>query len=122
MTYSPQIGMDDAINRLNSQNKACPDQKFALIGYSQGAGVMHFAMGPSPGKQMPLLSNRPKLDESVLPKIVAVVMFGDPGFKGTQGPPGRSEPFSAALTARLRQNCSPGDPVSLEIYGCHLCI
>jgi len=113
MTYSPQIGMDDVINRLNNQNKACPDQKFALVGYSQGAGVMHAALGPSPGRELPLLSNRPKLDESVLPKILAVVMFGDPGFKGTESSLGRSSsiPFSASLEAKLRQNCGPGDPV-----------
>jgi len=111
MTYSPQIGMDDTINRLNNQNKACPDQKFAIVGYSQGAGVMHAALGPSPGKELPLLSNRPKLDENVLPKIVAVVMFGDPGFKGTEIPPGRFIPFPASLEAKLRQNCGPGDPV-----------
>lgn len=37
LTYSPQIGMDAAINRLNSQSKECPDQTFVAIGYSQGA-------------------------------------------------------------------------------------
>jgi cutinase len=105
--------MDDTINRLNSQNKACPDQKFAIVGYSQGAGVMHAALGPSPGRELPLLSKRPKLDNSVLPKIVAVVMFGDPGFKGTEIPPGRFIPLPALLQEKLRQNCSPGDPVRL---------
>jgi hypothetical protein len=105
--------MDDTINRLNNQNKACPNQKFAIVGYSQGAGVMHSAMGPSPGKELPLLPNRPKLDESVLPKIVAVVMFGDPGFKGTSIPPGRHIPFSDSLKAKLLENCEPGDPVRL---------
>jgi cutinase len=105
--------MDDAINRLNKQNKDCPDQKFAIVGYSQGAGVWHSAMGPSPGKQLPLLpQNRPKLDESVLPKIKAAVMFGDPGFKGTEGPMGiYSAPFPATVDAVLRENCGPGDPV-----------
>ena len=105
--------MDDAINRLNSQNKACPDQKFALVGYSQGAGVMHAALGPSPGVALPLLSNRPKLDTTVLSKIVALVMFGDPGFKRSEIPPGRFIPFPATLEAKLRENCSPGDPVRL---------
>jgi cutinase len=106
--------MDDAINRLNKQNKECPEQKFSIVGYSQGAGVWHSAMGPSPGKQLPLLPpNRPKLDESVLPKIKAAVMFGDPGFKGNEGPMGiYSAPFPASIEGVLRQNCGPGDPVN----------
>jgi cutinase len=108
--------MDDAINRLNKQNKECPDQTFAIVGYSQGAGVWHSAMGPSPGRQLPLLPlDRPKLDESVLPKIKAAVMFGDPGFKGNVGPMGiYSAPFSTTIKAVLRQNCGPGDPVILS--------
>jgi cutinase len=106
--------MDDAINRLNKQNTECPDQTFAIVGYSQGAGVWHSAMGPSPGEQLVLLPpNRPKLNESVLPKIKAAVMFGDPGFKGVEGPMGiYSPPFPAAVEAVLRENCGPGDPVS----------
>jgi cutinase len=103
--------MDDVINRLNNQNKACPSQKFSLVGYSQGAGVIHAAMGPSPGKELPLLSNRPTLDKSVLSKVVAVVLFGDPGFKGSEIPPGRFIPLPASLVPKLRQNCGPGDPV-----------
>src|ERR1700712_1748918 len=118
LSYSPAIGTDDTINRLNSQSKACPEQKFALVGYSQGAGVMHAAMGP-PGPPLPKLpSPRPKLDPDVIPKITAVVMFGDPGFKGTTGPTGHTPPFSEALQPRLRQNCAPGDPVSDEPLTC----
>jgi cutinase len=112
--------MDDAISRLNKQNKECPEQKFAIVGYSQGAGVWHAAMGPSPGKELPLLPpNRPKLDESALLKIKAAVMFGDPGFKGTVGPTGLySPPFPTNVEAVLRQNCGPGDPVCE--YSSHL--
>lgn len=44
--------------------------------------MWHNAFGPSPGPDLPLLSNRPALDPNVIPKIKAVVLFGDPGFKG----------------------------------------
>jgi cutinase len=106
------MGIDDVIVRLNTQNKACPDQKFALVGYSQGAGVIHGVFGPT-GPIIAGLSNpRPTLDTSVLPKVLAVVLFGDPGFKGTAGPSGTMVPkFPASIQAVLIDNCAPGDPV-----------
>lgn len=58
-------GIVDVVAHLNTQTKSCPDQKFAMVGYSQGAGVMHGAM--------------PNVSSDLYPKIVALVMFGDPG-------------------------------------------
>jgi cutinase len=114
MSTSAPTGIDDVINRLNSQSKTCPSQKFALVGYSQGAAVMHGALGPTgppyPGGPTP----RPVLDQAVIPKIVALVMFGDVGFRGsgTIGPSGRFiAAFPEQLQARLKQNCAAGDPV-----------
>jgi cutinase len=93
-------GATDAVSHINAQAQACPDQKFVLVGYSQGADVMHDAAA--------------KLDPSVFPRIVAVVMFGDPGNKG----PGALSPlggkvavFPADLQAKLKENCATGDPV-----------
>jgi len=107
-TLSPAIGADDTINRLNNQNKACPDQKFALVGYSQGAGVMHAAMSPS-GKIFPGLANpRPKINDSAMSKIVAIVMFGDPGFKG--GSNSTTPAFPTTIQKIVKQNCAVGDP------------
>lgn len=48
-----------------------------------------------------------KLDRSIYPKIVSLVMFGDRGMiymNITQFPP--------ELQAKLFQNCAPRDPVS----------
>lgn len=106
------MGIDDVITRLNTQNKACADQKFALVGYSQGAGVIHGVFGPT-GPIIPGLANpRPVLDTTVIPKIRAVVLFGDPGFKGTAGPLGTTVPkFPPAIQEKLVNNCAPGDPV-----------
>jgi hypothetical protein len=82
---------------------------------------MHAAMGapgaPYPGGPTP----RPVLDKSVLPKIKALVMFGDPGFKGVSGGvlTGGAGQFSAELYEKLRENCAFEDPVSdlPGIYG-----
>ena len=113
---SSLVGVDDVISRLNKQNKLCPDQKFALVGYSQGAGVMHGAMNATSEPYAGGPAVRPKLDASVIPKIVAVVMFGDPGFSATSmmGAPIRA--FPAALFERLRENCAPNDPVSFCVF------
>lgn len=115
MTTSAPAGIDDTINRLNKQSKACPQQKFALVGYSQGAAVMHGVFGPTgppyPGSPNP----RPKLDPEVIPKIVTLVMFGDLGFRGSSGMMGRfTSPFPATLEAKLKENCAAGDPVSID--------
>jgi cutinase len=115
MPYSTAKGIDDTINRLNKQNKECPDQKFALVGYSQGGWVVHGALSPSGAPVEGLENPRPKLDPSVFPKILAIVLFGDPGFKstGAVGDKQQNAPaIPATLQSKLKQNCNPGDPVS----------
>jgi len=113
MAKSSQKGVDDVINRLNSQSKACPDQKFALVGYSQGAAVMHSALAtqgkPSSGGP----AERPKLNSDVVPKVLALVMFGDPGFSGTGGMAGlmTAPAFPEVLNSKVRQNCNKQDMV-----------
>lgn len=89
---SPLRGRRDVIDRLEQQSRQCPDQTFALVGYSQGAGVMHAAIE--------------RLDEDIFPKIKALVMFGDPDF-------GDGEfAFPEELRDKVFQNCADGDPVS----------
>jgi cutinase len=115
MPYSTAKGIDDTINRLNKQSKACPDQKFALVGYSQGGWVVHGALSPSGAPVEGLQNPRPKLDDGVVPKILAIVLFGDPGFKSTApvGDKQQAAPaIPASLQSMLKQNCNPGDPVS----------
>jgi alpha-beta hydrolase superfamily lysophospholipase len=79
------------ISRLQKQSAACPKQKFALIGYSLGAGVIHAA-----GAKMP---------PDLLPKILAVVLYGDPMLVSSGG----VGPFPADLQKKLLENCSKGD-------------
>jgi cutinase len=112
MSVSAPTGVDDTIKRLNAQAAACPSQRFALVGYSQGAGVMHSVFGPTGGPIPGIAGARAKLNEAVLPKIVALAMFGDPGFRaGGMGKMGRISAFPAVLQAKLIENCAAGDPV-----------
>ena len=67
LTSSKQ-GSADVVRRIQAQSTACPRQKFALVGYSQGAQVMHSAVRDLPA--------------NLLPRVVAGAMFGDPAAKG----------------------------------------
>lgn len=113
ISVSAPTGMSDTILRLNKQHEQCPKQKFALVGYSQGAGVMHGVFGPPvtyPGGP----KEAPKLNQDIFPSILALVMFGDPGYKGGSGPLNMlsgGAKFPAPLYDRLRENCAPKDPV-----------
>lgn len=86
-------GARDVVSRLNSQSELCPEQTFALVGYSQGARVMHLAADD--------------ISENLHGKIKAVVMFGDPTLRFGDGE------FPEGLQEKVMQNCAEGDPVSL---------
>jgi cutinase len=86
-------GARDVVSRLRAQSAACPDQTFALVGYSQGASVMHAAVDDIP--------------KSLYPKIKSLVMFGDGALRL-----GASRArFPAGLDEKARQVCADGDPV-----------
>lgn len=57
-------GAADVVRHLNEQSKACPKQKFALIGYSQGGDVVY--------------DSTEKIDKSLYDSIVALVLFVSP--------------------------------------------
>jgi predicted esterase len=54
------------VKYLNNQSKACPNQKFAIVGYSQGAMVMHLAFN----------SKEEVVSASAVKQIVGGAMFG----------------------------------------------
>jgi hypothetical protein len=88
------------LKHLAAQSAACPEQVYALVGYSQGADVMHGA-----GVKIPA---------PLLPRIVAVVLFGDPGNRGPNKPSplgGITPVLPKALEDRLKENCEKQDPV-----------
>jgi hypothetical protein len=96
---SPQLGATDVANRITSQSKACPDQKFALVGYSQGASVVR--------------RGTLKLDKALLAKIVAIANFGDLGQRdpstATNARPAPPQ-FPTELLPKVKLNCAKGDP------------
>ncbi|MFD3593101.1 cutinase family protein [Nocardia sp. NPDC058640] len=83
---------------LLHQAAACPDQRFVLVGYSQGAVVTHAVLGsaavPGAWTLPPELSDR----------VVAVLLFGDP----MRLVGGTVTPLYADRTANY---CAAGDPV-----------
>jgi cutinase len=114
------VGADDVANRLSKQAAACSDQKFVLVGYSRGAAVMRAAASKRIAKEL-------------YPKIIALVMYGDGGFKGnspttfsdlpplfTSDSAPKGSPmaifgkFPDALEEKLLQNCAAGDPVCCD--------
>jgi Cutinase len=71
---SPDVGVADTIKHINERAAVCPEQKYALSGYSQGAVVMHRAAV--------------KLDKSILKnRIIATATFGDGGQQATKAKP-----------------------------------
>ncbi|KAL0931552.1 uncharacterized protein CTRU02_214287 [Colletotrichum truncatum] len=86
-------GSADVVSRLTSQSKACPNQTFSLVGYSQGASVMHAA-----AKDIPT---------ALYGKIKSLVMFGD----GYLRYGNTLSKFPAGLNEKVRQVCANGDPV-----------
>jgi len=55
------------------------------------------------------------LPANILPKIKALVMFGDGGFKATKvGSKLTIPPFPSSLQPRVLNLCNPGDPVSFD--------
>jgi pimeloyl-ACP methyl ester carboxylesterase len=83
-----QVGVADISKRMEAQIKACGDIRFALAGYSQGAGVFTRAIATLPDKLVDL--------------VVAVALYG--GGNGSQ--------VKEPLKQRTIANCAPGDFVS----------
>lgn len=104
----PNQGADDALARLRAQAAACPDQRFVLAGYSEGAMVMTTLMA--------------RLPAAIEPRVVAAVLYGNPYYKSSSPSatgsargqanglvPGIGVP--AAFAGRTRDYCNTGDPV-----------
>jgi len=81
-----EIGVSDVQKRLEQQVKDCPNEKFALAGYSQGGRVVTMATA--------------KLPPELAQKVLAVVLYGAGNGTAIQG----------LLKDRTLANCAPGDP------------
>lgn len=77
-------GVKDIIKRLEAQSQACPEEKFALVGYSQGGMVVTSAV--------------PKIPAALQKKVLAIVLYG--AGEGTN---------TGTLQKITLANCAPGD-------------
>lgn len=71
-------GNRDLVNHVNSQAANCPNQRFILVGYSQGANVVDNSIGISSAGAVvgsPIVATLPA---AVEPKVAAVLLFGNP--------------------------------------------
>ncbi|WP_030244720.1 MULTISPECIES: cutinase family protein [unclassified Streptomyces] len=94
----------DLVNHVRGQAAACPDQKFVLVGYSQGANVVDNSIGiSSAGAAVgsPIVATLPA---AVEPKVAAVLLFGNP-IRAI----GKS--VTGTYQSRTLDICAKGDPV-----------
>ncbi|PAZ10017.1 cutinase [Streptomyces sp. SA15] len=97
-------GNRDLVNHVNSQAAACPNQRFVLVGYSQGANVVDNSIGISSAGAVvgsPIVATLPA---AVEPKVAAVLLFGNP-IRAL----GKS--VTGTYQSRTFDICAEGDPV-----------
>ncbi|MFF0492131.1 cutinase family protein [Nocardia sp. NPDC004068] len=102
--FSVQQGNRDLVDHVTGAAKACPNQRFILVGYSQGANVVDNSIGVSSvGAKVggPIAATLPP---SVEPRIAAILLFGNP-IRGI----GRS--VTGPYADRTYDTCSADDPV-----------
>jgi cutinase len=97
-------GNRDLVNHVNSQAANCPNQRFILVGYSQGANVVDNSIGISSAGAVvgsPIVATLPA---AVEPKVAAVLLFGNP-IRAL----GKS--VTGTYQSRTFDICAKGDPV-----------
>ncbi|MEV0293589.1 cutinase family protein [Nocardia sp. NPDC050710] len=94
-------GTRDMTNHIIGQAARCPDQRFILVGYSQGAAVTHGVLGTGIVTILPGIHTLPVYLES---KVAAVLLFGDPLRLIGWNVPG-------LYAWRTANYCAGGDPI-----------
>ena len=101
-----QDGANDAANYIASLVTQCPSTRIVLGGYSQGAAVVDMLAGIPPlGNRIGDIGSAPPLSANLVPKIAAVVAFGNPGAKF-------GNPLTSSVWGgRAIDLCADGDPI-----------
>ncbi|MDX3519185.1 cutinase family protein [Streptomyces scabiei] len=97
-------GNADLVNHVRSQAASCPNQRFVLVGYSQGANVVDNSIGISSAGAVvgsPIVATIPAALE---PRVSAVLLFGNP-IRAI----GKS--VTGTYQSRTIDYCAAGDPV-----------
>lgn len=99
-------GAVDAENRIQLMTDQCPSTKLVLGGYSQGAAVVDMLAGVPPlGNKIGDIGSGPPLASDLVPRISAVVAFGNPATKF-------SNPLTSSVWAgKAIDLCKDGDPI-----------
>ena len=92
------IGITDIVNRITNKAKECPNQKFVLVGYSQGGMVVSAAA--------------PKIPPDLRGKVAAMVLYGAGTGAGGSGKGGLAP--TDDIKQKTLANCAPGDMVSFH--------
>ncbi|WP_024804645.1 cutinase family protein [Nocardia sp. BMG51109] len=99
--FSVGKGSADLVAHLANQAAACPDQRFVLAGYSQGAAVVHTALGTGITQGIP---GAVRMDGDLGGRVSSVLLFGDPmRLIGWNVP----DPY----LGRTANYCAAGDPI-----------
>ncbi|WP_328684922.1 cutinase family protein [Streptomyces sp. NBC_01261] len=101
---SAATGNLDVVNHVKAQAAACPNQRFILVGYSQGANVVDNSIGISSDGAVvgsPIVATIPA---TVEPKVAAVLLFGNP-IRAL----GKS--VTGTYQSRTIDFCANGDPI-----------
>jgi cutinase len=95
-------GATDMSRHVITQAGACPNQRFVLGGYSQGASVTDIAIGLRTGR-----STGETIPARLAPRVAAVVVFGNPLGISHQTIAGSSKLYGP----KAKEFCATGDPV-----------
>lgn len=101
---SAATGNLDVVNHVNAQAAACPNQRFILVGYSQGANVVDNSIGISSDGAVvgsPIVATIPA---ALAPRVAAVLLFGNP-IRAL----GKS--VTGTYQSRTIDFCANGDPI-----------
>jgi hypothetical protein len=129
---SANAGVAALVKLLNSSAAQCPDQRYVLLGYSQGATVVGDSLVPPAGRAAGKSAGQ--IAAAVPGKIAAVVLYGNPRFNPTesydrgtfdhakQGVTPRAAGALGAYASRLQDFCNRRDLVcqTKGNWGAHL--
>ncbi|MHA3722303.1 cutinase family protein [Leucobacter sp. HY1910] len=101
------LGVRTLVTMLNLQAQTCPEQKFVLLGYSQGALVIGDALSTPTDRFVGLEAQ--ELRPEAAAAVSAIVFYGDPRFVG-------AEPFNAGDYDETRDGLLPRPVSALNAY------
>jgi cutinase len=101
-------GANDATSRIAQVADTCPNTRFVLGGYSQGAAVVDMLLGIPPlGNKVGEVGSAPPMPQSLASRVAAVAVFGNPSTKFGIPVSAAMEPFAG----KGIDLCANGDPI-----------